>query len=451
MQLGDLFSGYAQQMKATRNAQLKGDFTKAETSVPLVNPGHNNYALTQLEKGRLTFLANNWSNSQKNFETAYKQVQAQDEAAKIQISKGIEKVSAVVSNDNAIAYEIPRYEQGMLHTYQALNYLYQDSLEGAMVEIRRANLVQERALKENQDELYEAQKEMANKGVSPERLNAAYPSMNAMIGDLKNGFQNAYTFYLSGVMYEASNKPNDAYIDYKRALEIFPENKYLQQDVLRLATSLDMSDDLIQFEKRFGEYKVQVNNKGQVIIILEQGIVNAKEEAKINLPIFNTSSSSNLKFFTFALPVFRGSLAPLSTLSVSIGEDNYQSEPIVRLQSLASKNLQDNLAGLVTRQVVRVIAKEQMRQQASKSGGDIGNILASLYNIASEKADTRSWSTLPDRVDILRMNLPAGKQQISLSIAGQAIPVDIDVKPDGITLINLTSIGRYTGYQSINL
>jgi len=450
IRITDLFSGYAQKMKAARSAQLSGDFVKAESSIDVLNQTHNNYGLSQLERGRLQFLANNWQASQKSFELAYHEIQKQETAAKVQISKGVKNFGAVISNDNAIAYGIPRYEQSMLHSYQALNYLYQGSLEGALVEVRRANLVQERALKENQAELHDAQEKMSTKGVNNEKLNSSYPSMDNIIGDLKNGFQNAYTFYLSGLLYEAAKQPNDAYIDYKRAIEIFPNNTYLQQDLLRLATKLGMYEDLALFKKKYGNYKEKTdNNTGQVVVIYEQGIVNAKDEAKLNLPLFNTRD--DMQFFTFALPVYRGGLATLKPLSIDIEGKNYQSQEIVRLQSLASKDLEEHLAGLVTRQAIRIVAKEQVRKKMTKSGGDVGNILASLYNVASEKADTRSWSSLPDSVQLMRIDVPVGKQRLAFSIAGEKKMVDVDIKSTGITLINATSIGQYIAYQTINL
>ena len=82
--LSDLFSGYAQQMKASRSAQLSGDFIKAESSIDVLNLAHNNYALNQLERGRLQFLANNWQASQKSFELAYREIEKQERAAKTQ-------------------------------------------------------------------------------------------------------------------------------------------------------------------------------------------------------------------------------------------------------------------------------------------------------------------------------------------------------------------------------
>jgi hypothetical protein len=449
--ISDLFFGYSQQMQTSRLAQLKGEFVTAETSIVSVNKNHNNYGLSQLEKARLQFLANNWVASQKSFEIAYQQVQAQEQAAKIQISNGLQKVSAVVTNDNAIGYEIPSYEQGMLHSYQALNYLYQGRLEGALVEVRRANLVQESALKTNQAELYKAQEAMADKGLNANELNKNYPSMAGLIGEVKNSFQNAFTFYLSGLLYEAGKQPNDAYIDYKRAIEIYPNNTYLQQDVLRLAKKLGMHEDYTRFEQKFGPYQaVNQENSGQIVVIFEQGIVSAKQEASLNLPVFNTRA--DFKFFTFALPVYRGSLSTLMPLNIRLDEKSYLSQEIVRLQSLASKDLQEKLPGLVTRQAIRLVAKEQIRHNLSKSGGDVGNILASLYNIASEKADTRSWSSLPDNVQIMRINnIEAGHKTLVISFAGKKEVINVEVTKNKTTLINFTAIGDYTGYQTINM
>ncbi len=450
LQFTDIFQGYSSQMKAVKAAQRHGEFVKAQKLLGARSENNASYVLSLLERARLQFLASDWPASQKTFTQAYVQIEQQRNKAKIQLSKGIEKLGAVVSNDNAISYQVPYYEQGMLHSYQALNYLFQDDLEGALVEIRRANLVQENALKAYQDEIYNAESELANSTISSDSLDGTYPSMTESIGAVKNGFQNAFTFYLSGILYEASGELNDAYIDYKRAIEIYPDNHYLQQDVLRLATKLGMQDDLDEFEQRFGQYQlVESNGQGQVVMLFEQGIVSSKQEVGLNLPI--GSSNRSLKFFSFSLPVYRSALVQHSNLIVSNAGESYESNEIVRIQSLAAKDLQEQLPALLTRQVIRVLAKEQMRQKLSREAGDVGNILASLYNIASEKADTRSWSTLPDEVDIVRMNVPAGQQLLQVQVHGKMQSITVDVRPNRITLINFSAIGNYSGYQSINL
>ena len=247
LQFADIFQGYSSQMKAVKTAQRQGDFIKAQTLLAERSKNDGSYVLNLLERGRLAFLAANWQASQNNFAQAYSELEEQRNKAKIQLSRGIEKLGASVSNDNAISYQVPYYEQSMLHSYQALNYLFQHDLTGALVEIRRANLVQENALKAYQGDIYNTKNSLYESGMNTDSLANTYPSMAGAIGQVKNGFQNAFTFYLSGILYEASGELNDAYIDYKRAIEIYPENTYLQQDILRLASKLGMTEDLEHF------------------------------------------------------------------------------------------------------------------------------------------------------------------------------------------------------------
>ena len=450
LQFADIFQGYNSQMKPVKSAQRQGEFIKANDLLGERATNDGSYVLNLLESGRLAFLAANWQASQKNFAQAYIELEEQRNKAKIQLSRGIEKLGATVSNDNAISYQVPYYEQSMLHSYQALNYLFQHDLSGALVEIRRANLVQENALKAYESEIYNAKNALYKSGISTDSLANTYPSMVSAIGQVKNAFQNAFTFYLSAILYEASGELNDAYIDYKRAIEIYPENTYLQQDILRLATKLGMSEDVEHFQQRFGKYQAkQSTGQGQVVILVEKDIVNSKQDVSLNLPIGR--GNKGLKFFSFSLPVYQGDLPQHSKAIVKSGGQSYQSNEIVRIQSLAAKDLQEQLPALLTRQVVRVVAKEQMRQKLSREAGDVGNILASIYNIASERADTRSWSTLPDQVDIVRMQLPSGKQVLPVQINGQQQNINLDVQPNRITLIHYSAIGNYTGYQVINL
>ena len=463
----DIFSNYNKQMQGVKSAQKKGNFEQALSLVPERSESNGSYNLSLLEKARLEYLANQRQQSQQNFELVYRQVQQAEQAAKIQLSRGVENIAAVVSNDNATRYDIPYYEQSMLHSYQALNYLSQRDLSGALVEIRRANLVQNKALQANQQAIFDSQKKMAQKGVSSESLASKYPSMNTAIGKVKNGFQNAYTFYLSGVLYEAAGQSNDAYIDYKKALEIYPHNVTVQQDVWRLANRLGMGNDIQLFKKRFshdithGKSKGISQNLGQIdkqqaltpsgqlVILVEQGIINSKQEVSIHLPIF--TSHGDVRFYSVALPSYQNRLRQYSGLSLSYQGKQYQSQEIVRLQSLAAKQLQDEMPVIVARQIVRVIAKEEVRQQMSRKAGDIGNILAAIYNVASEKADTRSWSTLPDSIHILRMDFSPGKHEVEMNINGNKRTVTFEIIEDRQTLVKLTTIGSYTHYQSINL
>jgi hypothetical protein len=158
-----------------------------------------------------------------------------------------------------------------------------------------------------------------------------------------------------------------------------------------------------------------------------------------------------MRFYSVALPSYQNYLNVYSPLVLTYQGESYQSEEIVRLQSLAAKQLKEQLPIIVTRQIARLIAKEEIRQQMQRKGGDVGNIFASIYNLATEKADTRSWSTLPDSIHILQISMPSGEHQLSLNINGKNQQLNVAVNANRTTLVKVASIGAYLDYQPFNL
>ena len=97
---------------------------------------------------------------------------------------------------------------------------------------------------------------------------------------------------------------------------------------------------------------------------------------------------------------------------------------------------------------MRLVAKEKVRAELARSAGDVGNILANIYNLASEQADTRSWLTLPNQISVARQSLDIGEH--SLQVGTQA-PINFTVSKQGLTLIYLTSVNNYFNYHVVQL
>ncbi|MGB0860861.1 MAG: COG3014 family protein, partial [Pseudoalteromonas spongiae] len=311
------------------------------------------------------------------------------------------------------------------------------NIEGALVEVRRANLIQQQALKKNQNEL---EKAAAKTSLDLNDLYSRYPTMDDMIGSVKNGFQNAFTFYLSGFIYEATGEYNAAYIDYKRAIDIYSENTYLQQDILRLAKYLGFDDEYNYFKARFNADLPQTkNNQVPVLVLIEQGLIPEKTEARIDLPIF--TSRDDIRFYSVALPSYANNHEYAAPLSINIGEQTLQSETIVKLSALAAKDLKERMPGIVARQITRLIAKEQFRKSAARNGGDVGNIIATLYNLASERADTRSWLTLANNYQIAKTYLTSGEHTLSINLNGITHPVSFSTDGNKSVLIKVVNLG----------
>lgn len=434
---GQLFSSYSQELAATRQVLQSGQVNQAIKIFPMGPEKYASNVLTQLEYARMLQLTQDYELSKREFEKALVTIDEQNFAAKVQISEGIKTTASFLTNDNIRDYKVPYFEQTMAHTLQALNFVSLNQVESALVEVRKANLVQQQALKLNRDELENA---AIQSSVSLNDLYSRYPLMDELIGSTKNGFQNAFTFYLSGFLYEAAGDYNAAYIDYKRAIDIYPDNTYLQQDVLRLAHDLGFSDELSYFESRFNT--TLSKPKGlfvPVLILIEQGLVPSKTESRVDLPIY--TSRNDIRFYSIALPSYENTQQRISPISIAHDGQSITSEAIVKLSSLAAKDLKDRMPGIVARQIARLVAKEEFRQSAARNGGDIGNIIATLYNLASERADTRSWLTLANNYQIAKKYLPSGQHTLELSLNGVRYPVSFSTTQKRPILIRVVNLG----------
>ncbi|WP_429107957.1 COG3014 family protein [Aeromonas media] len=443
----DLFVSYSDQMVPLRNQLLLGHAAEALPKVRESTPGNDTYVLDQLERGRIAWLAGQDAISKQGFAAADSRLAWEDNQAQYRLSQGLAQAGSLLTNDQTMAYRAPDYERTMLHHYLALNYLQRGDAEGALVEVRRANQVQERALKARADEVRKAKEESeeaeadtATEGEMRQLMSRGAPELDRLIGQVKNGFQNAYTFYFSGVLYEAAGDLNDAWVDYQRGYQIAPDNQSLQDALLRLARLRGSVDELKETEKRVGRKAPPLlKDQGQLVVLFEDGLIPARREIFLPLPI--STSSGDFRTFTVAVPYYDNRASDTGPLTVSLGKRVEQTSSLVRLEALAAKDLQERLPGMLTRQALRLVAKEQLRRSAAKEGGDVGNILVGIFNTLSERADTRSWLTLPAEASSWQGMVPAGEVQLRLGAGSAMRTLPLTVHGGRTTLVWMQRLG----------
>lgn len=439
----DLFVSYSDQMVPLRNQLLLGHAAEALPKVRESTPGDDTYVLDQLEKGRIAWLAGQDAISKQGFAAADSRLAWEDNQAQYRLSQGLAQAGSLLTNDQTMAYRAPDYERTMLHHYLALNYLQRGDAEGALVEVRRANQVQERALKARADEVRKAKEkseESEAEGEMRQLMSRGAPELDRLIGRVKNGFQNAYTFYFSGVLYEAAGDLNDAWVDYQRGYQIAPDNQSLQDALLRLARLRGSADELKETEKKVGRKAPRLaKDQGQLVVLFEDGLIPARREIFLPLPI--STSSGDFRTFTVAVPYYDNRASDTGPLTVSVGKQAGRTSSLVRLESLAAKDLQERLPGMLTRQALRLVAKEQLRRSAAKEGGDVGNILVGIFNTLSERADTRSWLTLPAEASSWQGMVPAGEVQLQLGAGSAMRTLPLTVHAGRTTLVWVQRLG----------
>ena len=447
------FSHYPDGMEATTLGPLrtgqKPDYQKTFGKRMKGTDG----VLFAMEMGRVAQLEGDTETSQHAFERAIKLTADQDDKATISASGAAAQGGAVLVNDKVIPYRAPSYERTLVYHYQALNYLAMNDVIGAGVEVRRANREQEAAQDRHDKEISQAKSQNQNAAAATNttadgeardpQLTPVYAGLDQVAGAVKYSFQNAATFYVSAVIWEMLGEPNDAYIDYKKALEIYPENPYLQQDVVRLGKRLGMREDLDDFARRFpdamktaaagtGEFA----GKARLVVVYEEGSVPQKSEMALAYPVADTIGAISLPMYAAAPP------APVPVAVTAGGKALGCTAPICNVAALAARALGEQMPGILTRQVARAVTKAVAAKAASDQGGELAGLIATIYNVVSEQADLRSWLSLPAHIQVLSAWTEPGQAEAAVAApgGGRIWAGPVTLKAGKTTVIHVTKL-----------
>ena len=482
-------SGYS--MHEVRLAIERGEFETALAHLDEENSKKRKLPYL-FERGLIAHYANRFEESNQVFERA--EIIAEDLYTK-RISR---EIASLLTSDAVRPYPGTRYERLLIHYYRALNYVYLNLPDDALVECRRAGQL----LQYYADE------------------DATYNFAGA-----------AFVAYLSGILYEWEKDWNNAYIAYHWAEAGY--QRYAEQlgvslpedighSLARLARFLGFNEDAERYAEFYGEPPLPAPGFGELIFIYESGFVPPKTKENLLFPIFKTDSfvseekreeENDEKIWEFAdtvvrrrnlryekleleylvrveIPVYISNRPRLVGVKLEIEPVSHQSisdrieTPIesqfhqhtsragldeVRVESeqretfnieLEATDIQaigvlvEDVEGaalatfasdqktILLRTVVRAILKYLAFRRAENKGDLLGD-LVNFFNVATERADTRSWETLPNQIFLVRMSLPAGTHNVTLSflddggryVRTETIPC-VEIEANGKTFLN---------------
>lgn len=345
----------------------------------------------------------------KNFETAQERFRgAEDLAQQLWTLSLSRETASFIANDYLLSYGGEDYERALIHLMSAIAYLDADKPEDALVECRRLDSLLT---------LY----------------NDRYDEKNVYKED-------AFGRYLSGILNEADHNLDAAFIDYKKALESYTdyENFYqtpapasLKEDFLRMAQMTDREADaqeLLPGELIAGTPPEEDSRHlGKIVFIQLSGRAPVKAEGRIHIP---TRAGPITLAFPKLLPL---SFGPKTTRFVLRSDTNQtsnqtliqktiQTELVADINAIALKNLADHRARIITKTIARAVAKQVLIHQAAKQAGKNENkdveqaveMALNLLNLFLERADLRSWQTLPARIYMAQTFVEPGNWQIEI-------------------------------------
>lgn len=394
---------YSQQAASMRDNLLVGRVDLARTTAEQQDEDEDD-VLACLNKGILRRMTHDYAGSNQIFEVAKQQI---DLLYGLSISGA---ATSLTINDVLRDYTGARYEQILLHAYMAMNYLQLGDLDSARVEILQADV------------------KMMEWGAQAD--------------------EDPFVRYFAGIIFEALGEYDQALVSYRKARDGYLASRsgatlevpsILKKDLLRLLAMQGLTNEFRRLQAEFDLTDYQPasvdDNIGEVIVILSNGLAPIRTETAIM-----TFSSEVQGHVRVAFPVYAQVSTPANKARVRINGKRWYLETVENVDKLARKALDRDMPLIMARAMARAVVKYQS-QKAAQEQNDLAGFLLTVTNLATERADTRSWTTLPQEIQMTRVLLPAGQQRVSIEIVNSAgrvvdtIEAGIEVLPGKLSFV----------------
>ena len=396
-------SHYAEKSQGVRSKLQSGRPDLALREFEKQSHDSSDKVLTHLHKGMLKRMTGAYSSSNKDFEVAKK------EMADLYTTSVTQAVGSAVVNDTVRDYAGDRFEQVLLHSYMALNYIALGQIDSARVEMLQADV------------------KMKEWGETP--------------------LEDPFVRYLSGIIYEALGEYDQALVSYRKAVKVYkssinkhglPVPNQLKHDLLRMLSYEGLRNELRQYEKEFAIKfnKKSDNKKGYLIAILDNGLGPVK--AQHTIMTWAPAINQRLKV---ALPTYPGTARATHRARLVVNDKSYDFDTVENIDGMARKALAADMPAITLRALARMVVKHKASQEAEKRGGGLWGLAFKIGGLVSEIADTRNWSSLPQEIQLIRIPLDPGTYNARIEMMGRRGVIDsmnhpITVKKGRLTFVS---------------
>ncbi|MGA1845284.1 MAG: COG3014 family protein [bacterium] len=384
--------------------------------------------LHSMETGMVYYLEGDYGKCIPEWLDAEKMMERFDYRPVVSIREVSEQIGTLAVNDYLITYQGMTYERVLVHLYLALAYLMKNDQEGARIELKKAEQVQKKAFDKWQEKRAAQLRDAPEAKAAEDKVLEVYKTRYGMPEHYSSFSLNPLAYYLSGWLYEKEGYPDEALIDYRRLRDLGVRQEYLGPLVSQLEKRMHSS---------WGSGEGQAGKEaGDLFVIHQQGLIPELEELRVPVEIKG-------QLVIMAIPVYaQGAPSPMH-LTVTVGQERCETQELVDVYSLALESLRERIPGMVTRQVARMLVKATASREASRKGGTLASMVTTIYNVVSERADLRSWLTIPLSIQVGRLRLPPGRHVVHLDLVEGAgsMQVEVDIQPGEYHILDVRTIG----------
>ncbi|ANQ50052.1 hypothetical protein MY04_2683 [Flammeovirga sp. MY04] len=410
----------------------------------------------KMSSGRLEFLyyvnAGMVASLMNDFEKSNKDFQKADIFIEDHKKNVFEEGGALLLNPNLTTYPGEDHEKLMVNYFKALNYLEMRQYNEALVECKRMNI----------------------------RLN----QLSDKYKSDKKYKRDAFINVMMGIVYEAFNDPNNAFIAYRNALDIY-QNDYarlfkmpvpaqLKYDLIRTARKTGLHNEADKYAAEFGMDFQEDDSYAHLTLLWNNGMSPVKAEWGVNFAIVqgrNGYVTFVNKELGLSFPFYCGNDKPTVSWIKAVfpkyverknfyknarlvGADNiaYKFSHAQDINAISFKVLEERMLVEFSKTLLRVAMKQSIAAKVSQENEGWGAAL-SILGSATESADTRSWQSMPRDISYTRIPLKEGQTSVDIILTNdkgveetKTIPLPQFAKGENVVL-PFYSLASYSAQQ----
>ncbi len=385
-------------------------------------------ALLLLDRSTILQQLSDYTNSSRDLETADKQVEMLD----FERSTSHE-IGRYLFSDDVGPYKARPFEKLFVNTLNMVNYLSQGNLGGAKVEARRFAVMQKYLSQVDRDD----------------------PTVK-LLGPGS---------YFAGFAFEHAGDFDEAIHYYDEALACAPWST-LDDPVRRLAQYSGYSSPRLREITKGGKPEQVDTGSGEVLVIVAYGRVPALQPNRVPIGLALSAAGVWLDPVQYQsarrmagqgvvtwvnYPVLEPVRRNYATPSISVDGKNAGLDTITVVDELVREAYKKAegpiMASAITRMIARGAVGAGVGVGVAKAtdSGPLGMLLAlgtQAALAAADTPDTRSWATLPARIAIARVRVPAGTHTVHIEAQGVSRDQQVTIDKGGFAVVNLTELSQ---------
>jgi hypothetical protein len=396
---------------------------KSDADFPADLGGEN--SLYVLDRGSINQSVAQFDASRSDLETADKSVDMLDLA-----HGAADSIGEYVFSGSSGKYQAPPHEKLLINTLDMLNYLEKRDLNGARIEARRLAVMQ----KYISDDVHEGDSAALGLGA-----------------------------FLAGFTFEKSGQVDEALRWYDQSLEF--TGFHTLRDPVRALLPLGQyrSPRLKELESASGAAprSLDETGEGEIVFVVGYGRVPPKVAERVPIGLALTWFSGALSPTNVAaanriaaqglvtwinFPTLGREQGQYAIPAATVDGRYVQLEQAVDVAHEVRTEWKKIEGKIIVSAITRMVSRYAAGTLVSAAAGS-GSLLGTILSLGTQATltaldtpDTRSWETLPARVAIARVRVPAGTHAVRIDARGFVRTVNVEVDKGGWAVVSLMGL-----------